>query len=118
MAECKFATRRKLLSIRRKINLIHIKTEFFANYISVYKNCEQETHTYNMPHQKLCLATIYGKYRHSKSLMRPIFCQSNFHVMRHCTTCRDMPAVYRNCAALMCTLFSAKPCFVAFCLTA
>ncbi len=32
------ALRQNMLGICRKINLIHIKKEFFANYISVYKN--------------------------------------------------------------------------------
>ncbi len=35
-----YAAWQKLFSICRKINHVHIKKEFFANYISVYKNCE------------------------------------------------------------------------------
>ncbi len=33
------SARQKLLCICRKINLVHIKKEFFGNYVSVYNNC-------------------------------------------------------------------------------
>ncbi len=38
VVKCGSAMRQKLLGVSCKINHIHIKKEFFANYVSLYKN--------------------------------------------------------------------------------
>ncbi len=105
--QCGFATRQKLLNICRKISLVHIKKKkHFADYISVYKNCRTkntETRTHHMPCQKLCLATVDGKYQCGKPLMIPTPCRSNFHAARHSATCCDMQKPCRSHATLTST---------------
>ncbi len=101
------ATWQKLLGICCKINLVHIKTEFFANYISVYKNCEWEIRIHRMPCHKLRLTAADGKYQGDKSLIRPTFCRSNFHAAQHSATCRTMQIWCQSCAAMTSTLFLA-----------
>ncbi len=123
IAEWGVATQQKLLSICRKINHIHIKKEFFANYISVYRNCG----TRNV-YTSYATPKIMSHYSGRQILAQQTFdktdilliefsyCAAFCNMPRHTETvpkprCIDIYTIFGICRA-------AKPHFVAFCCVA
>ncbi len=83
-----------------------LKNNFLPTIFQFTKTVELKTCTHQMPCQKLCLPTIDGRYRHSKSLMRLTFCQSNFHAAQHSAICYGMQKPCRSRATLTSALIS------------
>ncbi len=84
-----------------------LKKNFLPKIFQFTKTVQWKTCTNYMMRQKLRLTTVDGKYWHDKPLMRPIFCQSNFHVTLYSATCCGMQKLYQSRTALTSTLFSA-----------
>ncbi len=95
-----YATRQNVTSLwekscseyATKLIISKLKKNFLSIIFQFTKTVKRETHTHHMPCQKLYLTTVDGKYWCNKPLMRPTFCQSNFHacgILQYATACRN-----------------------------
>ncbi len=73
--------------------------DFFHIFAALWPKIPIQTCTHHMPHQKLRLTSVDGKYWHSKALMRSTLCRLNFLATQHSATCCSMQKLCQSRAA-------------------